>query len=189
MKSLKVKTLSPIQKRKLKKGLKIRVKRPISGSGFSTIIVDPYKFNIVSKLFDKNKGTELYLSPEELDSNMEVIDGTGLFKVIDKTMKKKGFKPVVTETIKEDIIPIKNDIIEVSSDKIVGEALTKKKRKCKTKTKKTIKGKAVMNVGVTTPLGPIQVPKYQAGDTNSFVNPNYGYRHEIPQIFYNKNLN
>jgi hypothetical protein len=187
MKSLKVKALSPIQKRKLKKGLKVRVKKPIKGAGFSTIIVDPYKFNVVSKLFDKDKGTELVLTDEELQSNMDVIDGTGLFKVIDKTMKKKGFVPVVTETIKEDIVPITpSGIVEMSDDNIVGEAVMKKSKKCKSK--KTIKGKAVMSVGVSDPLGVIQVPRYQGGDSPGFVNPNHLYRTQTPQIFYQQRV-
>ena len=56
---------SPSQIRKLRKGMKVRVKR---GTGFN-IIVHPQTYNRVSKAFSKNKGLELELSQEEIQHN------------------------------------------------------------------------------------------------------------------------
>ena len=56
---------SPSQLRKLKKGHRVRVK---SGTGFE-LMVHPSTYNIVSRAFSKNKGSEISLSPEELDAN------------------------------------------------------------------------------------------------------------------------
>jgi hypothetical protein len=56
---------SPSQIRKLRKGMKVRVKQ---GTGFN-IIVHPHTYNRVTKSFAKNKGLELELSQEELQHN------------------------------------------------------------------------------------------------------------------------
>jgi len=56
---------SPAQLRKLRKGIKVRIKK---GTGFN-IIVHPETYNRVSKAFAKNKGLELELSQEELQHN------------------------------------------------------------------------------------------------------------------------
>lgn len=53
---------SPHQIRKLKKGLKVRVKK---GTGFN-LIVHPTTYGIVNRAFRKNKGSEIQLSEEEL---------------------------------------------------------------------------------------------------------------------------
>jgi hypothetical protein len=58
---------SPSQLRKLRKGMKVRVKK---GTGFN-IIVHPTTYNRVSRAFGKNKGLELELSQEELQHNQE----------------------------------------------------------------------------------------------------------------------
>lgn len=56
---------SPSQLRKLRKGMKVRVKK---GTGFN-VIVHPHTYNRVSRAFAKNKGLELELSQEELQHN------------------------------------------------------------------------------------------------------------------------
>ena len=56
---------SPHQIRKLRKGHRVRVKK---GTGFN-LLVHPDTYSIVSRSFNKNKGTELQLTPEELEMN------------------------------------------------------------------------------------------------------------------------
>lgn len=56
---------SPSQIRRLRKGMKVRVKK---GTGFN-VIVHPSTYNLVSRAFAKNKGLELELSQEELQHN------------------------------------------------------------------------------------------------------------------------
>ena len=56
---------SPSQIRKLRKGHSVRVKK---GTGFE-LMVHPKTYNIVSRAFSKNKGSQIALSPEELDAN------------------------------------------------------------------------------------------------------------------------
>jgi len=56
---------SPHQLRKLKKGHRVRVKK---GEGFE-LLVHPQTFNIVSRAFNKNKGSEIQLTPEEIAMN------------------------------------------------------------------------------------------------------------------------
>jgi hypothetical protein len=56
---------SPHQIRKLRKGHRVRVKK---GEGFE-LLVHPQTYNIVSRAFNKNKGSEIQLSPEEIEMN------------------------------------------------------------------------------------------------------------------------
>ena len=56
---------SPHQLRKLRKGHAGRVKK---GEGFE-LLVHPNTYNLVSKSFNKNKGAQIKLSPEELKAN------------------------------------------------------------------------------------------------------------------------
>lgn len=64
---------SPHQLRKLKRGHKVRVKM---GCGFN-LLVHPDTYNIVSRAFNKNKGVELSLSPQELEHNADVLSSGG----------------------------------------------------------------------------------------------------------------
>jgi hypothetical protein len=61
---------SPHQLRKLRKGHAVRVKK---GEGFE-LLVHPNTYNLVSRSFNKNKGTQLKLSPEELEANNVVVE-------------------------------------------------------------------------------------------------------------------
>jgi len=56
---------SPHQLRKLKKGHRVRIKK---GTGFE-LLVHPTTYNIVSRAFNKGKGSQVQLSPEELEMN------------------------------------------------------------------------------------------------------------------------
>jgi len=56
---------SPHQLRKLRKGHAVRVKK---GEGFE-LLVHPNTYNLVSRSFNKSKGAQLKLSPEELEAN------------------------------------------------------------------------------------------------------------------------
>ena len=53
------------QLNKLMKGGRVRVKK---GTGFN-LIVHPERYNIVSRAFAKNKGSEVQLTPEEIQMN------------------------------------------------------------------------------------------------------------------------
>jgi len=59
---------SPHQLRKLKKGLMVRIKK---GTGFE-LLVHPNTYNIVSRAFNKGKGSQIQLSPEEIEMNQGI---------------------------------------------------------------------------------------------------------------------
>jgi hypothetical protein len=59
---------SPHQLRKLKKGHNVRIKK---GTGFE-LLVHPTTYNIVSRAFNKGKGSQVQLSPEELEANQGI---------------------------------------------------------------------------------------------------------------------
>jgi hypothetical protein len=56
---------SPKQVSKLRNGHSVRIKR---GTGFN-VIVSPGTYNLVSKAFNKNRGIQLALSPDEIQMN------------------------------------------------------------------------------------------------------------------------
>jgi hypothetical protein len=60
--------VSPHQLRKLRKGHRVRVKK---GEGLE-LIVHPNTYNIVSRAFNKGKGSEIQLSAEELQANQHI---------------------------------------------------------------------------------------------------------------------
>jgi hypothetical protein len=78
--------ISPSQMRKIKKGLPVRVKK---GTGFN-LLVHPSTYNIVSKSFNKGLGSQIRLSPEEIEMNKglrpeahnpslkPIVEGTGI---------------------------------------------------------------------------------------------------------------
>ena len=94
---------SPKQLSKLRNGHRVRIKK---GMGFN-VIVHPDTYHLVSRAFQKNKGIEVQLSPEEIEMNrslspeqhMEMkkanpeIAGEGIFgKKFDRLLKKAGIK-------------------------------------------------------------------------------------------------
>ena len=74
---------SPHQIRKLKKGHRVRVKK---GTGFE-LLVHPNTYNIVSRSFNKGKGSEIQLSQEEIDMNQ------GISKAISPEAHTASLKP------------------------------------------------------------------------------------------------
>lgn len=78
--------ISPSQMKKIKKGLPVRVKK---GTGFN-LLVSPSTYNIVTKSFNKGVGSQIRLSPEEIEMNKglspeahnpstkAVVDGSGI---------------------------------------------------------------------------------------------------------------
>ena len=81
------------QIRKMRKGLKTRIKQ---GTGFN-LIVHPHTYNQVSKTFAKNKGIELALSSEELQANAEEapsMEGGSIFGKKFDRKHKKAMKPL-----------------------------------------------------------------------------------------------
>jgi hypothetical protein len=100
--------VSPHQLRKLKKGHKIRLRK---GTGFN-LIVHPETYHLMSRAFNKNKGYQVKLSPQEQELNKknasqipepetedegpelsetdEEIEGTGLRKSIKGKGKMRG---------------------------------------------------------------------------------------------------
>lgn len=106
---------SPKQLSKLRNGHRVRIKK---GSGFN-LIVNPSNYKLVSRAFTKNKGTELQLSPEELDVNKSMspeqhsemektvdenlfkhlpfAEGGSIFKKINKALHSKTAKKIGRE--------------------------------------------------------------------------------------------
>ena len=81
---------SPAQIRKLRKGLKVRIKK---GTGFN-LLVHPNTYNIVNRAFAKSKGVEVSLNNEEIAHNEGL---TGALPSPDETMSEvpmagTGFK-------------------------------------------------------------------------------------------------
>jgi hypothetical protein len=98
---------SPKQLSKLRKGRPVRVKR---GTGFN-LIVHPETYKRVARTYDKDKGFQLSLSPQELEANEAIkvspefhtqlkettpVVGTGIFS-------KTGLKAPKARTITEEI--------------------------------------------------------------------------------------
>ena len=82
---------SPAQLRKLRKGLKVRVKPAMEGSGVS-MIVNPANYQLLTRAFTRNKGADVTLSDLELQANQEeapAMKGSGIFgKSFDRLVKR-----------------------------------------------------------------------------------------------------
>lgn len=89
--------VSPKQISKLRNGRMVRIKKPMSGEGVC-MVVRPENYSIISRTFDRNKGMDFALSPEEILANQEIaptIEGEGIFgKKFDKLLKKAGIKKI-----------------------------------------------------------------------------------------------
>jgi hypothetical protein len=113
MKVIKI-VLSPAQKTKLRKGLKIRINKKnkpvIEGAGIY-MLVKPENYNVLTKTFEGKRGREFKLDEEELDINQnpegiqdeevkEVIEGSGLFSRIKRGFRKlkKFYREKVRDT-------------------------------------------------------------------------------------------
>lgn len=89
MQKVDIKPLSPKQLSKLRNGHKVRVYRPIEGNGMS-LYVNPMNYNQMTRSFYKDSGTNIYLSPEELDTNRSVEGGSLFGKKFKKGLKSIG---------------------------------------------------------------------------------------------------
>jgi len=86
---------------KLRNGHKVRIKPPMEGEGIC-LIVNPENYNRITRTFNKGKGSEISLSPQEIQENKEaseMMEGKGIFgKKFDRKFKKflgkKGSKAV-----------------------------------------------------------------------------------------------
>tara|TARA_R100001086_G_scaffold92587_1_gene45907 strand:+ start:1908 stop:2876 length:969 start_codon:yes stop_codon:yes gene_type:complete len=113
MKVIKI-VLSPAQKTKLRKGMKIRINKKnkpvIEGAGIY-MLVKPENYNVMTKTFEGKRGREFKLDEEELDINQnpeniqdeevkEAIEGSGLFSRIRRGFKKlkKFYRNKVRDT-------------------------------------------------------------------------------------------
>ena len=108
-------SVSPAQLRKLRKGIKVRVKPPMEGMGMFQLVVDPSKYDAISRTFAKGAGKEISLTEDELMANRE-MGGEGIFgKAFDKFLGKIGIKKEVYKF--GDMIkgPVKKAIRAVAS--------------------------------------------------------------------------
>jgi hypothetical protein len=98
---------SPTQIRKLRKGHAVRIKK---GTGFN-LIVSPQTYHLASRAFNKGKGTQVKLTPEEIAVNQrasmepslyeqhsdgtQTMAGRGIFgKAFDRFLKKTGLNKI-----------------------------------------------------------------------------------------------
>jgi hypothetical protein len=76
---------------KLRNGHKVRVKPAMEGEGIC-LIVNPENYNRITRTFNKGKGSEISLSPQEIQENKEaseMMEGKGIFgKKFDRKLKK-----------------------------------------------------------------------------------------------------
>jgi hypothetical protein len=95
---------SPKQLSRLRNGHSVLLKRPIEGEGIS-IVVDPGRFNILSKTFDEGRGSRVILSPEEIAANVG-IKGSGLGK--SRKVAKKLAEAIFREPEEQSPLQITN---------------------------------------------------------------------------------
>ena len=82
---------------KLRNGHKVRISPAMEGEGFN-LIIHPDRYNVISKTFNKGKGMEIQLSPEEIMVNQQYaphLEGTGIFgskfdRFVERTIGKKA---------------------------------------------------------------------------------------------------
>ena len=87
MKSLTI-SASDKQLSKLRNGHRVRIMPAIAGEGVN-LIVDPARYDQITKTFAKGKGTTISLTPEELSAN-KGVEGMGIFSKVKKGLKKVG---------------------------------------------------------------------------------------------------
>ena len=106
--------ISPKQISKLRNGHRVRVKK---GTGIC-LIVKPENYNIITRAFNKGKGVEISLNPEELMANAqsaEEMEGRGIFgkkfdRGVGKLIGKKNRKALYGELESRFKEPIKKVI-------------------------------------------------------------------------------
>ena len=99
---------SPKQLSKLRNGHKVRISPAVKGEGFN-LIVHPERYNTITKSFNKKKGVEIQLTPDEIMVNKKVhpqMSGQGIFG--------RDFDSFVERTIGKDA----KDVIYKSADEL-----------------------------------------------------------------------
>ena len=94
---------------KLRRGHKVRVKPAMEGSGFN-LIIDPDRYDTITRTFGRGKGMELALSPKEVQINADnqehpAMEGRGIFSTV-KHLGKKALhiaKPHLVEATKKSL--------------------------------------------------------------------------------------
>jgi len=86
---------SPKQLSRLRKGHKVRIKANMQGTGFN-LLVHPETYNLATRTFNKGKGMEIQLTPEEIMGNQEAaphMEGTGIFgPKFDRMLERRGLR-------------------------------------------------------------------------------------------------
>jgi len=89
--------VSPKQLSRLRNGHKVRIKPAMKGKGFN-LIVDPSRISEITKTFNRGKGIEIELTPQEIATNQEAsteMEGQGIFgHKFDKALEKRGLKQI-----------------------------------------------------------------------------------------------
>jgi hypothetical protein len=104
--------VSPKQMSKLRNGHKVRVKPPTMEGEGVCLIVDPGNYSLLSRTFNKNKGAEISLTPNEILANKEAstqMEGKGIFGTkFDRGLKKLIGKKAVKDiyNIAEQFLPM-----------------------------------------------------------------------------------
>lgn len=75
---------SPTQLRKLRKGHPVRVKK---GTGFN-LLVNPTTYKLACRAFNKGKGSQITLSPEEIEMNRKASISPEMHRQIAEEMRK-----------------------------------------------------------------------------------------------------
>ena len=78
------------QRQKLGKGHKVRVKGAMDGEGVC-LIVHPDRYDTMTRTFNRGKGMEMALTPEELQANVEAIPhmgGSGIYDNVKSFLNK-----------------------------------------------------------------------------------------------------
>jgi len=82
---------SPKQLAKLRKGHKVRISAAMEGHGFN-LLVDPSRYDTLSRTFNRGKGIEIQLTPQEIVANQH-MEGNGIFgKRFDRFLEKRGLR-------------------------------------------------------------------------------------------------
>lgn len=136
MKSISI-SASPKQLSRLRNGHRVRIKSPIEGSGIN-LLIDPSKYNAVSKSFLKGSAYQMQLSPDELMANRSAvqqgeIEGQGIFaggklsaKKIGSVLKKAGKKTLEGLKTGEAEVrknPVSRSIIKEGAPLLVEEGI------------------------------------------------------------------
>lgn len=111
---------SPKQLSKLRNGHKVKIAPAMAGEGIN-LLIDPSKYNHISKSFNKGKGSMVQLSPEEIRANAETeMEGAGIFSTL-----KKGAKAIAKSDIGKSLgkMAIDNAVNVASASGYVNPAI------------------------------------------------------------------